>query len=195
MIIQIPFSGFYYSIHDLMMDNELEYYPLDIQDKLFDSINWHAVRLEYAKEYCKQFAHKFGLDITFESLSSPKYYNYQTDRIFAHISESEVQRIFGNTQKIYLEKTCSEMFTSRDGFISFYDADYRTWGALTEWDHNQLYALLTAHIDSQCWNDYEAAIAEDICCNGVISDLIYKNSANTRLFKIADYLRERAERV
>ena len=195
MITQIPFSGFYYSIHDSVMDNELEYYPLDIQDKLFDSINWHDVRLEYARIYCDSFAYKFGLDITFESLSSPKYYNYHTDRIFAHISENEVQRIFDNTQKIYLEKTCSEMFTSREGFISLYDADYKTWGALTEWDHNQLYALLTAHIDSQCWNDYESAIAEDICCNGVISNLIYNHSENTRLFKIADYLRERAERV
>ena len=87
------------------------------------------------------------------------------------------------------------MFTSRDGFSSFYSPDYTTWGELSELDHNQLYAILTAYIDSQCWNDYEAAIAETMYCNGFVSSAIYEHSENTRLFKIADYLRERAERV
>lgn len=195
MIIQIPFSGFYYSIHDSIMDNELEYYPLDIQNKLFDSINWYELRLEYARIYCEQFAHKFNIDLTFESMASPKYYNFSTDRIFADISESEVQRIFENTPKSYLEKTCRDMFTSRDGFSSFYDPDFKSWGDLLEWDHNQLFALLAAYVDSQCWNDYEASIAENMYCNGIISNLIYKNNNNPRLFKIADYLRARAERV
>lgn len=196
MIIQIPFSGFYYSIHDSVMDGELEYYPEGIQNRLFDAVNWQAVRLWYAIEYCEQFAHKFDIGLTFESLSSPREYNFTTDRIFAEISADEVQKIFNHTDKGTLARICKVNHTSRDGFISFYDPDYLTWGDVLTWDYNQLGSLLEAYItDHYEFTDFEAGIVETMYSNGFVSNLLWQSTDNPRIFKIADYLRERAERV
>lgn len=195
MIIQIPFSGFYYSIHDSLMDSELEYYPEGIQDSLFDAVNWQKVRLAYAREYCEQFAHKFDLDLTFESMTSPREYNFTTDRIFAEISADAVQGLFNHTDKDTLARICEANHTSRDGFISFYDPDYLTWGDVLTWDYNQLHSLLEAYIETQNAGDYEASIAENMMCNGFVSEAMWESSHNPRIFKIADYLRERAERA
>lgn len=195
MIIQIPFSGFYYSIHDAMMDGELEYYPDSIQNRLFDAINWRAVRLDYAREYCEQFAHKFDIALTFESLSSPREYNFTTDRIFAEISADEVQQLFNHTDKDTLARICKDNHTSRDGFISFYDPDYLTWGDVLTWDYNQLGSLLEAYVEGQADTDFEASIVETMVCNGFVSNLLWESADNPRIFKIADYLRERAERA
>jgi hypothetical protein len=127
----------------------------------------------------------------FESIARPREYNFTTDRIFCEISESEVMRIFNATDKNILSQKAREAFTSRDGFISFYDSDYLTWGEVLSWDHNQLLILIDSFIND---SDFELYIMEDSICNGFISELIYKHCSDKRIFKVYDYLQSRLDR-
>jgi hypothetical protein len=208
MIIQIPFSGFYDSIHNSFIDDVLENqiftdYATGCtnNDKLsflaWDSIQWNELYLDYAKEYAALFADEFNINMQFESMTSPKEYNFTTDRIFCEISESEVLRLFNDTDKNILAKNARDTFTSRSGFISFYNPDYLTWDDVLTWDCNQLHVLLDSYIDDSQYDDsgYEYSIIEDLICNGFINELIYKHCTNKRLFKIHNYLQSRIERV
>lgn len=194
MIIQIPFSGFYESIHNSNIDSEMDYIfenNQNLSSLLYDSLNWRELFIDYAREYAENFAHKYGIAMQFESLSSPKYYNFETDRIFCHISESEVLRIYATTDKQQLARIARDMFTSRDGFNSFYDPDYLTWDSVLTWDHNQLFALIVAFTD---FDESEIYLMDDSLCNGFMSELLYKHCSDKRIFTVFDYLQSRENR-
>lgn len=203
----IPFSGFYNSIHDEELDRALDdIFQNDngdiytsLRDKAFDSMNWKNVHTEYAKKYTKGFATNFEIDLAFSELSSPKYYNFETDRIFCDIEFSEVERVFGLTNKIQLEKLIKENFTSYDGFHSFYSNELSTWldTPLKEWDLNQVGTLIECYINQETRFD----ICKERECLGdypedVTNRLVESNIENPdKVFKILNYLQERSERV
>lgn len=207
MLIQIPFSGFYESIHssniDYYLDNDLftDYATgCTNNDKLsnraYYAIDFNAVYLEYAKEYSQAFADKFNITMQFESMTSPREYNFATDRIFCEISPSEIMRIYNATCKDTLARLARETFTSRDGFISFYEPDYLTWGDVLTWDYNQLNVLLDAYIiNFYCNEDWEIYLMDDLQSNGLIDKLLYKHCTDKRIFKVHSYLQSRAERM
>ena len=198
MIIQIPFSGFYESIHSSAIDDAINYTFTDyasgienndrLSERLYDSLNWRDMLTEYAKEYADTFAYRFGIELEFESLSSPREYNFTTDRIFCRINEAEVLRLYASTDKNKLDQVAREMFTSRDGFNSFYDPDPLSWGEVSTWDYNQLYALLVAYVDD---DDFETYLMDNVFSDGTINDLLYKHCSDKRIFKIHDYLQSR----
>jgi hypothetical protein len=209
MIIQIPFSGFYCSIHDDNIDYELDHSVFTdhatgctnndrLSELAYDSMDWGKLHEDYAKEYVKNFNHDYGLDLVFESLQSPREYNFTTDRIHCHITEEEVIKLQEVTPLTML-KWSQKMFTSYEGFSSFYDNDYKTWGEVWEWDHNQLHCLLMAwleeHHDITNWNEKEVFLMDDSMCNGFFWEMIYEHCTNKRLFTISDYLNKRKERV
>lgn len=208
----IPFSGFYNSVHDSALDDTLEQMFSDrdtgchINEGLFyaamDKINWRAVHKEYAREYCANFASWLELDLEFDELDSPREYNFTTDRIFCRISEDSLRRAYDRVNTPPLRELVRQRFTSRDGFISFYEPDLDNWPSdVTEWDCNQIGTLLMALADQECsnsdgfecWDEYD--LMEYDRCNGDIDDMVYKNMPNAeRLFKIFDYLELRAHR-
>jgi len=170
MIIQIPFSGFYDSLwsseFDTVQEQEVEWMldpsneyatelPEDIttddlSDLFYRFADFGQMYADFAPVYSEAFQQylwdKHDLDVTlkFESMTSPKYYNFETDRIFAEITLEDVVKIYRKVGKAKLRAQAKQMFTSRSGFSSFYDPDIDTWGNLRSWDHNQLYCLLTA---------------------------------------------------
>ena len=94
-----------------------------------------------------------GYSLKYESMSSPREYNFTTDRLFA----------FGRLQafRVMLRLArrpeyrdawaaiVSDRHSSRDGFISFYDSDAESWGAdIREYDHNQLATLFAFALES-----------------------------------------------
>jgi hypothetical protein len=87
--------------------------------------------------------------LTFESMISPRFYNFETDRIFCHIPDSTVALMFAlsaEDKHATLAAEISERCTSRSGFCSFYDNTLESWldKPLDEWDHNELKILLSA---------------------------------------------------
>lgn len=189
-LVIIPFSGFYESVHNMHIDDAIESlcYDRDTDDvnqelleSAYDLINYHAVYKAYAEEYAQALCDNYSLNLTFESLSSPKEYNFTTDRIYCHISQKEVARLYSaviNCGQHILTKVCKDMFTSRDGFTSFYDNDWREYGKVTTWDANQLSALLEAYLIMTVDDDYtkEYELMENARCNGLIENIILNRS-------------------
>lgn len=178
-LIVIPFYGFYESIHSSNIDDAINSYydpegrgePETMPDDFWEKFNgYHAICNDYSKSYVEHFTDKFneltGLNIAleYESLKSPKYYNFETDRIYAHISLKDAQSLFDFVNQGQLSATIKEKFTSRSGFISFYSNDVLEWLAkpLAEWDHNELYTLLLAAMAQEGQED---AFDFDISCD------------------------------
>lgn len=213
----VPFSGFYESIHSDEVDRALENILTDretgavpapdfIQEAAWMGIDYPSIYEKYAECYAESLLQWLGLYGEFESMSSPREYNFGTDRMFVHLTRADVVRIWKNTPRDIFEESCKERFTSYDGFRSFYSPDWRTWGKLTEWDHNQLGTLLGAfafaqyreETASKSWDIWaEHALVEDLACNGNIEDWIFEFSESrfTRAVNAWDYLQERAKRA
>jgi len=209
VITTIPFSGFYNSIHDSELDCTLPLMFTDDSGNSYDGVvmraynacDWGAVHRAYAAEYCSAFAHEYKLALSFESLQSPREYNFTTDRIFATIEESEARRILAATAPDVLAAVAKESFTSRDGFCSFYSPDVADWGDVSNWDHNQLGAMIAAYVAQQCdsrdgfdqWAEF--ALMESAQGNGRI-DAMLDNAIDgvERLYRVCDYLRRRGAR-
>lgn len=206
MLSTIPFAGFYNSIHDSLLDQAMsEMFMDDYGDsnddligQAFGDCNWQMVHNAYAKEYAEQFAKELKLDITFESLQSPREYNFTTDRIFVHISEDEIKRLIRETKRETFEAEVAERFTSRSGFISSYPNDLNNWPKdLAEWDHNHVGTLIAAYAKDN-WDggsEAEMYLMESAQGNGRFTQWIEDATPSIdRLYKIADYLKTRKER-
>lgn len=209
-LAQIPFSGFYNSLHDGEIDTTIERMFSDhasgcevnrpLADRFFDKCDFGAVHRAYAADYAARFGKEFDISLQFESMESPKYYNYTTDRIFVHIEGEEVQRLYAATDKAALAEAAREMFTSCDGFISSYSPDVESWGDVSTWDHNQILCLLRTYANQEHPNgefdDYaEYSLMEDCFCNGNLDNWLFEAAPNAnRLFRIHDYLEHRKGR-
>lgn len=93
-----------------------------------------------------------GITIEFESLQSPRYYNFSNDSINIEISlnEEAKQKIVSilkeNEQK--LKPYIKENYTSCDGFISHHSPYYEEWiEAIKTWDNDLLKHKLGAVLD------------------------------------------------
>jgi hypothetical protein len=210
MLTTIPFSGFYGSIHEQQIDDCLEQMVSDssgchpASDHVSEELWSHTgnPRPAYAKAYCENFTALLndwtGLNIRikFESLSSPREYNFTTDRIFAELSYTSARTLLCKCDKKILSEVAAERFTSCSGFISSYSPDWKSWGELRTWDHNQLGTIFEALVEQFFGEDWEWNVIEDFNCNGDLDNWIYEamDAEGKRLVKIADYLRSREER-
>lgn len=210
MLTTIPFSGFYNSMHNAAIDHALE-------NMLSDSSGCHPASKrisnetyrhtqtpmnEYTSEYVRIFVQHLnkesGLNISlaWESVSSPRTYNFETDRIFARVTESDARAMLRAVDPAKMDAVTKAEFTSRDGFCSHYSPRWRDWGPVLEWDHNQIGALLSALVAQYMEEGWEFGIAQTISEFRNIDDWVYENldKEGQRLVIIAGYLRRREER-
>jgi len=159
-ISTIPFQGFYNSLYSYAIEGEiessLERYTEDYglteaqRETLADGYlekNTSEFYYNVAKDYAEAFIYEIerdtglSLNARFESMESPREYNFQTDRLFIELPEASavafVDYILAN-HKEELEKLIAQRFTSRDGFWSNYDNTLEAWGDPSKWDLNQL---------------------------------------------------------
>lgn len=161
VLIEIPFSGFYDSIHGDNIEKELndvyayELYhtfydelddnqALNVGDKVadYDCIK-NKVFEKYAKNYVAWFASEYDIEnIEFESLEMPKFYNYESDRIFAKVKFSEILKIAKDVNLNEFASFVSERLEPSSGFIPHYSNDLKDWGLIRSWDFNQLGLML-----------------------------------------------------
>jgi hypothetical protein len=133
----IPFEGFYNSIYEDMINsiieseiqegyltekqvNKIEYRPIfeAMSESIFNDIIEVFIDETFGSigdEFCSN-------KIIYEGLSSPKYYNYSTDKLIAAISYNNYSLIYG---KYIINNNfinyVNEYSKSRDGFASFYE--------------------------------------------------------------------------
>lgn len=136
--IQLPFSGFYYSIHDSYINNhiecELDYLESElgytdeqldiIKDKFYD-MDYAPIRKaiceHYIKAYNAVFYDEYGiyLDLEYSQLISPRFYNFETDRLYALINESVFDEVTALINSEDFKTRLKDKFKCRDGFIPF----------------------------------------------------------------------------
>lgn len=170
MIINIPFPGFYESFYSDYLDCEetdsLDFYyekngisdeiKEELADLMYKFCDRKAMELVVINEYVEAFNSymydkiDINLGLTFSDMSSPKEYNFETDRIFCHISEEKANLLCSYVGEERLAKTIKARFTGYDGFISLYSNRIEDWldKPLVEWDYNELGTLLYALWDS-----------------------------------------------
>ena len=158
----IPFDGFYESftsadieyqigqqiewdsdIYDLNEDEQRILWAnyLDINRSYF----YNQIAEDYTNFYIDALNERlkgFTLKATYKFFTSPREYNFSTDRIFIEIEENHaidfIKYIIKNYKK-ELEKKIKDRFTSRSGFSSFYKNSLDLWTKdFKEWDHNQI---------------------------------------------------------
>ena len=158
----IPFDGFYKSYISSDIEHQIgqqiewdaDIYDLneDEQQILWDnylSVNRSSFYNEIAEHYTdlyidalNEILEGFTLKAKFNLLTSPKEYNFETDRIFIDIERDHaidfIKYIIKNYKK-ELENKIKERFTSRSGFWSHYKNGLDLWTKdYSEWDHNQI---------------------------------------------------------
>lgn len=180
--IQIPFMGFYESWHDEKCSEAVESgfnynheadEDQELPDVFWDAdINWSAIHQEYAKNYAEAFGEELELDVKFVEMTSPREYNFSTDRIFVSVPKEQMDAI---KDKVFADeearKFVSDSFTSRDGFSSFYSNDLTDEEWQEPLDYNQYGVILDAYVELQHredpnnvreWNDREYELVEDM---------------------------------
>lgn len=205
MLSTIPFSGFYNSLHDMVIDDTIEQMFSDDYGNVNDGLvmrvhnecKFSEVFLQYAQEYVTAFADEFDINgVVFDELDSPREYNFTTDRIFIKLPLGECKRIFEYVCKDELQALISERFTSCDGFTSFYSNDLSSWGDIAEWDHNQLGTLLECYANDSREFDSMAEIdlLENARCNGNITIWVENATPSiVRLYNVHEYLINKGE--
>ena len=158
----IPFDGFYESFISADIDHQIgqqiewdiDIYDLneDEQQVLEDSylsFNRSSFYNEIAQDYTNFYIDAlnerlkgFTLKATYKFFTSPREYNFSTDRIFIEIEENHaidfIKYIIKNYKK-ELEKKIEDRFTSRSGFNSFYKNSLDLWTKdFKEWDCNMI---------------------------------------------------------
>lgn len=154
----LDFPGFYESILSQALDDveerEVEHiaetHGLD-ETTVAEAFWTHS---EYAKgfhaiardnvDWLNHVLDDTGIVLTYESMESPREYNFSTDVLFVTVNDPALLYSLTDTPK--LNAVAAEFFTSGPGFHSFYSPLVDTWGELAEWDHNQRGALLTAYL-------------------------------------------------
>jgi hypothetical protein len=172
---RIPFAGFYQSIWSDIVDQYVEQY-VELHDEqinaesIYDHLDFRQAYTELAKLYAEAFAKWLGetldrpVEHEFEELTSPRFYNFETDKIFVRLPEAVLQAVLDDLRskdQETLERTFRDRFTSRDGFISFYSSDVPS-KPINEWDHNELHALLAAWIKHQGVGDLDLELYDGV---------------------------------
>lgn len=161
----LPFTGFYHSNHDGLIDQvlerdlehlerELEIPESDIEayaELYNDEMDWRAVFESYARSYAKAIENLFSdlpcANWGFKELWSPREYNFSTDRIFVEIPLADLEAIRRQTDDSVLEKLIKQNYTARSGFIPYYPNRLKDWPEnLSDWEPAQLCTLLEAAI-------------------------------------------------
>jgi hypothetical protein len=191
---RLPFEGFYNTIYSGIVDHAEEIWieyevsyrqdedgiPEELQlasDDLWTIINKHsdysAAYQDMAADYVSAFSLRASdefdfkgdaLGLHFESMDSPREYNFRTDRVYAYIHPLVLHYLVTRSamdSHAKLRKVIKDNFTSRSGFSSHYDNALDTWltNPFEEWDHNELCTLIEATIpcdtDEFRWGCYE----------------------------------------
>lgn len=108
-----------------------------------------AIARDYAAGFNDELSDKLGFkqSFTFEEMTSPREYNFETDRLFCDVPIETVKAWLKISRRADNHKTLAatfkRRFTSRDGFSSFYEPIIPR-KPVDEWDHNELGTLLQA---------------------------------------------------
>lgn len=173
----IPFNGFYSSLWSQELDSieereaeymeereseegvakELRLTASEFGEMFYWCANYSKIHEESARTIADAWNDlaseelNFDLGLKFEEMTSPREYNFTTDRIFMSIPRNTVAKLFRMSRAEEHERlraAIKSRFTSCDGFISHYSNCIGDWLSkpLSSWDHNEIGTLLAAMV-------------------------------------------------
>ena len=135
------FNGFYNTLFenilDNAVDNQIEYYNEQNESDLnYDNFNFGFITIK--NEICKDAVSKIeeklneiGINCTinFETLVSPREYNFSNDSINIEINFKKFSRVIEILEQNYdsFSQYIKEHYTSRDGFVSSHSSYASDW--------------------------------------------------------------------
>lgn len=140
-IAEEKIAAWYVSALDYALGEALGFSVADTRQRWqFVGDNYESVTEEYMRP---------SIRATFESMDSPREYNFTTDRVYANIPLGMLYLLFRKSRAenhATLAAVIAERFTSRSGFISHYSRHLAEWleKPLSDWDHNETGTLLIA---------------------------------------------------
>ena len=164
----IPFDGFYESFISDDIEHQIgqqiewdsDIYDLNVNEEKILWDNYLSVNRSYfynqiAEDYTNFYIdnlnarlnyaypdHGFTLNAKFSFLTSPREYNFETDRIFIDIEKNHAIDFIKYIIKHYkkeLEEKIKQRFTSRSGYWSYYKNTLDSWTQdYSEWDCNMI---------------------------------------------------------
>lgn len=156
--LEIPFMGFYETVLDMHLQNELEQSELDI-----DAVDWAATRLRIARAYAETWLHKMGLIGEFVEMLSPREYNFETDRLVVTVEhDARLRELAGIAGSRDFATWVAENYSTRSGFVSFVDP-VATWG--DELD-SKAYTLIFRYLEVTEWPEMPEQIIDELLSNG-----------------------------
>ena len=134
-LVKIPFSGFYNSIHDSVIDSALEYEAECYADSdkandiILDVLNVNhcdKIREELSRVFVEGvnelfwYEYDIKLGLEFDSLKSPRFYNYSTDEIYCYVDNDKINELVAllDNENDFIE-VLKNKYQSCDGFIVF----------------------------------------------------------------------------
>lgn len=181
--VNIPFDGFYNSFYSEEVDREEERFvehlledgqideeqAAELSELLWRNTRYEIAYFHIAEAYTLAFREKFkewsgvDLNLAFVEMTSPREYNFKTDRIFAKADEAALRALRAQVDEAELRAMIKQRFTSYDGFISFYPNRLEAWPEdVAEWDENHLCTLLMCFLpDDWEWDMYYATFPMD----------------------------------
>lgn len=174
--IRIPFAGFYCSVHDIALENEMAQINEGSEQIAPDNVAWRAVFLGYSQAYLRALAEGLDLDLAFSRVFAPKFYNFETDAIFAHIRTGEISArhaaIMADPESCAaLREAVREKLTPQPGWAPGYSSDLDDWGGVETWTPAQIGFLVDFMFQRSDLDEYQ--IAEALCERA--HDLIWSN--------------------
>lgn len=131
----------------------------DYSELMFKLAKYQIGYDKVARAYVDAFAYALGqvvgfeVNLEFESLASPREYNFGTDRLFAYIDAATGDKLhaLALADTGALAKVLAETFTSYSGFHSHYSPELEDWTGLSaaELDHNGWHVMLLAAIGKE----------------------------------------------
>lgn len=208
-IVNVPnFEGFYCSWIEQEIDHitrtDSEYYAEeydlseDKQQEIEESYctkNYDKLEVEICKTYIPHYFEAiedeidFELNASFESLISPKFYNFETDRLFVEIDDIKITMLMNwifNNKLEKLKEVIKDRFTQRDGYVPYYSNDLEAWGDVDTWDYNQLGTALLVFVDENA--DFNYTLHESV------SDTINDNIYSTLSDDMQEFLNKESEK-
>lgn len=165
------FTGFYNTFFSIYLEDKIED-ELEHLNKEYDDINFNYK--EYENEVSinccdivSQYLKDEGFDntIKFESLYSPKYYNYSNDSINIDI-DIDLNQIkdFLKDNKEAFNQYIKERYTSCSGFISHHSNNYKDWiNELNENEEHKIGACLEFILIELGYNSEDLAYKSSEC--------------------------------
>lgn len=187
--IEIPFWGLYDSIHDQFLEDAIQSAfsydyetgeDIELGDDYDDArwnadIDWGKIHEGYAKAYTEEFGDRFDLDLEFVEMTSPKYYNYSTDRIFANVPIDQINKIRKEVEAHpEWPQYIKDRYTDRDGFWSNFPSDYKDEGwTKEELQPVQYETILEFYLENiEQDEDWQHFLMDDFRGNGGMDDLV-----------------------